>query len=211
MQQIKPFDQHAKEYDKWYDEYPMVFQSEVAAIKMQLLKLGKNVRGIEVGLGSGRFSKALGLAEGVEPAANLREIAIRRGIEVMNATAESLPYRDMYFDFVLYVTIQALDNVPDAFEEAYRVLKPGGSILVAFIDKNSIIGQAYQEKKSQSTFYKHATFYSFERVEKMLKAAGFKSPDCLQTLFGELEEINELQSPKEGHGEGSFLVVKAKK
>jgi ubiquinone/menaquinone biosynthesis C-methylase UbiE len=211
MLQIKPFDQHAEEYDQWFNEYPAVFQSEVAAIKMQLLKLGENVQGIEVGLGSGRFSKALGLAEGVEPAANLREMAIKRGIEVMNATAESLPYRDLHFDFVLYVTIQALSDVPSAFQEAHRVLKPGGSILVAFIEKDSTIGRAYQEKKGTSTFYKNATFYSLERVEKMLKSAGFKQLDHLQTLFGELDEIDALQPPKEGYGEGSFVVVRAVK
>lgn len=209
MLQIKPFDQHAMEYDQWFNEYPEVFQSEVAAIKMQLLKLGGNVQGIEVGLGSGRFSKALGLTEGIEPAASLREMATKRGIEVMDAKAESLPYRDMHFDFVLYVTIQALNDAPSAFREAHRILKPGGSILVAFIEKDSTIGTAYQEKKATSTFYKNATFYSLERVEKMLKEAGFKKFDYLQTLFGELDEIETLQSPKEGHGEGSFVVVRA--
>lgn len=211
MVQIKPFDTYAAEYDLWFEEYPFVFQSELAAIKMQLLKVGENVQGVEIGMGSGRFAKALGIKEGVEPARRLREMAMNRGVEAMNAHAERLPYRDMHFDFVLFVTICCLDKVTVALREAFRILKPGGSVIVAFIEKDSLIGVAYDKKRETSHFYKHATFYTAERVETLLKNAGFKRLDFVQTLFGDLNEIHELQSPKPGFGEGSFIVVKADK
>ena len=45
----------------------------------------------------------------------------------------------------------------------------------------------------------------------MLKEAGFKNLVFNQTLFGELDEISQVQLPKSGFGEGSFVVVKADK
>ena len=127
----------------------------------------------------------------------------------MPGTAERLPYRDLHFDFVLFVTICHLDNVITAFKETHRVLKKGGAIMVAFLDKDQVIAQAYEAKKATSHFYKHATFYTIQRISDLLKKAGFKDFEYTQTLFGNLDDIVELQDPKEGYGEGSFVVIQA--
>ena len=211
MKQTALFNKHVEEYDAWYKKYSEVYLSEVAAIKEQLLKLPENIKGIEVGLGTGRFAQPLGIKEGVEPATEMAAIALRRGIEVIEGTAENLPYKDCYFDFVLYVTICYLDNIKEALKETNRVLKPKGSIIIGFIDKDQTIGKAYQEKSKESTFFKHATFYTVDSITKLLKEFGFKNLEFNQTLFGDLEEINEIQVPKQGFGEGSFVVIKATK
>lgn len=211
MNQVNIFKENVADYEAWYEKYPEVYQSEVAAIKEQLLKLPENIKGIEVGLGTGRFAQELGIKEGVEPAIEMAEIALKRGIEVVNGTAENLPMRDMYFDFVLFVTICHLNNVKRAFKEAYRILKPKGSIIIGFIDKDQKIGKDYEENKMRSTFFRYANFYSVAYVTKLLKEAGFKEFEYNQTLFGGLDEINELQLPKQGFGQGSFVVVKAVK
>lgn len=211
MIQIEPFETHIEEYEAWFEKYPEVYQSELLAIKYQFEQLPENIRGIEVGLGSGRFAEPLGIREGVEPAENMRLLAIKRGIEVMNAPAENLPYKDLHFDFVLFVTICHLDNVSLAFKEANRVLKRSGSIIVGFIDRDGKIGRAYEQKKATSTFYRQANFYSVDEVNVLLKEAGFKNPIYVQTLFDELENINQVEEVKEGYGEGSFVVVRATK
>lgn len=211
MLQVQPFEQYSEEYEAWFGEHHFVFESELNALKAQLLKAGPDVRGIEVGLGSGRYAEPLGIREGVEPSERMRELAARRGIEVMNALAERLPYGDMSFDFVLFVTLEHLDDVQAAFKEAFRVLKPGGSVIAGFIEKDSPVGQAYQQKRHRSHFYRHATFYPADRVQKMLENAGFRNLDFIQTLFGKLENIQEIQAPQTGYGEGSFIVVKADK
>ncbi len=77
MLQTLPFNDHVAEYEDWYKKYPYVFRSEVAAIK-ELLPRGENIRGIEVGLGTGRFAKALGIKQGIEPAENMRAVAKKR-------------------------------------------------------------------------------------------------------------------------------------
>lgn len=209
MIQTEIFNRNVEAYEDWYDTYPEVFQSELAAIKEQLLKLPEDIYGIEVGLGTGRFSKALGIKEGIEPSEEMAKKAMKRGIEIMKGVAEDLPYSALHFDFVLFVTICHLNNLKTALHEAHRVLKPRGSIIIAFLDKEQTIAKQYEEKRHRSTFFKNATFFSVEKVKELLKEAQFKDLEFNQTLFGELNHIKKIQAPKNGYGEGSFVVVKA--
>ena len=205
------FDDHVAEYEAWYDQYPWVYRSEVEALR-EMMPEGERLNGIEVGMGTGRFSQALGIKEGVEPSHNMRLAALNKGLEVMDGVAESLPYGDHRFDFVLMnFCISYFDNLHAPFAEAHRVLKKEGALIVGFIDKESMIGKKYEERKSDSTFYRNATFYSVNKVISELKMAGFKHYVFSQTLFGSLEEIKELQPSREGYGEGSFVVIKATK
>ncbi|SNR59632.1 class I SAM-dependent methyltransferase [Lutibacter flavus] len=203
------FNTHVKRYEDWFKKYPEVYLSEVAAIKEQLIKLPENIKGIEVGLGTGRFAQTLGIKEGIEPSPEMAAKAINRGIEVVNGYAENLPYKDLHFDFVLFVTICHLDDIKIALKEAHRVLKHFGSIIIGFIDKDQKIGKAYEEKRKHNSFLKYANFYSVNQVEKLLIETGFKKLEFNQTLFGALDEIKEVQLPKSGFGKGSFVVVKA--
>lgn len=209
MIQIDIFNEYVEAYEVWYDKHPKVYLSEVSAIKEQFLKLPENIKGIEVGLGTGRFAQPLGIKEGIEPSSEMAKKAIKRGIEVMDGVAERLPYRDLQFDFVLLVTICHFNDIKAAFTQAYRVLKHGGAIIIGFIDKDQSIAKQYEEKRDHSTFFRHATFYTVNRIEKLLKEAGFRNFEYNQTLFDTLEEIKEIQTPKQGFGEGSFVVVKA--
>jgi ubiquinone/menaquinone biosynthesis C-methylase UbiE len=142
----------------------------------------------------------------------MREVARRKGIDVVAGVAEDLPFPDESQDFVLMVTVICFfDNVPEAFREAYRILKPGGSIVVAFIDRETPTGRVYDEHKHDSAFYQEATFYSAAEVQGMLEETGFSSLSFVQTIFGDPRELTEPDSYKEGKGEGVFCVVKAVK
>lgn len=209
MLQLLPFNDHVAEYEDWYKKYPFVFRSEVAAIK-EFLPRGENIRGIEVGLGTGRFAKALGIKDGIEPAENMRAVAEAKGIFVLNAVAEHLPYKSLQFDFVLMnFCISYFENIPEAFKEAHRVLKRGGCLIAGFIDKNSRIGRFYLERKAESVIYKNANFYAVPKIEKELKNAGFKKLQFLQTLFYDLDSIKSIEKPLTGHGRGSYVLIKA--
>ena len=208
MLQTLPFNDHVAEYEAWYKKYPFVFRSEVAAIK-ELLPRGENIHGIEVGLGTGRFAKALGIKDGIEPAENMRELAQKKGICVIKAVAEKLPYKTLLLDFVLMnFCISYFENVPEAFKEAYRVLKHGGCLLVGFIDKNSRIGKYYEDRKPESIFYKKAKFYTVSKIEKELKKAGFKKMEFSQSLFRDLNRIKSTETPMPGFGKGSYVLIK---
>jgi ubiquinone/menaquinone biosynthesis C-methylase UbiE len=205
------FDTHVADYEQWYQEHKGVYESELAALREQFQKLPEDLRGIEVGVGTGRFAEPLGIKEGVEPSEAMAKKALDRGIEVIEAVAEQLPYGDLHFDFVLFVTICHLKDVRRSLAEAYRVLKPGGTVIIGFLDKEQLVAKSYMEKRHRSTFYSKARFYSVEELQKYLKDAGFRNFDFNQTLFGTLDSIQEVQIAKPGHGEGSFVVVKATK
>jgi ubiquinone/menaquinone biosynthesis C-methylase UbiE len=205
------FENHVAEYEDWYDRYPWVFKSEVEALR-EMLPVGDKLNGIEVGAGTGRFAEALGIKEGVEPSQNMRAQAIKRGVEMMDAVAERLPYGDHRFDFVLMnFCISYFDDLHLAFKEAHRVLKGNGSLIVGFIDKDSMIGRYYEKHKPESTFYKNATFYSVEKVLEKLINAKLKHTVICQTLFESLDEIKAFEPSKPGYGEGSFVVIRAMK
>jgi ubiquinone/menaquinone biosynthesis C-methylase UbiE len=209
MAKIDPFEKYTSEYEAWFENYRFVYESELRAIKEQLPKRGE---GIEVGVGSGRFAAPLGIKLGVDPSGKMRELARSRGVMVINGVAESLPFNDGQFHFVLMVmTICFLDDIQAAFNEAFRVLKPSGNLIIGFIDKDSPVGMIYQQRKSESEFYRVASFYSVDEVTSNLKETGFKHLKYTQTLFHRLSEIENLEPIKNGYGEGSFVVVKALK
>ena len=89
------------------------------------------------------------------------------------------------------------------------VLKNGGSLIIGFVDKSSTIGKSYEEKRSQSVFYKEARFYSPKTVATELRKAGFKDLDFSQTLFHALDDIKEFEPAEPGYGKGSFIVIRA--
>ncbi|HXF56159.1 MAG TPA: methyltransferase domain-containing protein [Actinomycetota bacterium] len=61
--------------------------------------------GLEVGVGSGRFARPLGVGVGVDPAHAPLRPAAARGVRVVQAVGERLPFRDASFGAVLVVTL----------------------------------------------------------------------------------------------------------
>lgn len=209
MPKIRPFEKYTDQYENWFEKNRYVYQSEINAIRV-ILPDFKN--GIEIGVGSGRFAKPLGIKFGVEPSYEMRKIAQSRGIEVVDSVAEKLPFKDCIFDLALMVTTLCfLDDERKAFIEIYRILKPGGYFINGFVDKNSRVGRIYQKNKKKSVFYREAIFFTTEEVVKLLEKTGFKDFEFRQTVFSTLDKINQVEKIKEGYGEGSFIVIKAQK
>jgi len=207
MAKTKPFDEHLAEYEQWFIDNHFVFQSELTAIQ-KVLPVKCN--SIEIGVGSGIFASLLGIKDGIEPSYAMREKARERYINAIDGIAEKLPYPDESYEYALMVTTLCfIDDVLQAFKEAHRILKKNGAFLIGFVDKNSPVGKIYLKNKNQSVFYKDAVFYSAEEVYNYLWETGFKIDVTLQTVFGMLDTIKEIQIPQNGYGKGSFVVIKA--
>jgi ubiquinone/menaquinone biosynthesis C-methylase UbiE len=209
MPGVNDFDRNVPQYEAWFVNHPFAYVSELHAVR-ELLPLSG--MGIEIGVGTGRFAAPLEIGQGIEPSRSMAEVAKKKGIDVVSGVAENLPYKDSEFDFCLMVTtVCFLDDIDLAFQEAYRVCKPRGSFIIGFVDKNSPIGRAYEQRKNESPFYKTATFYSVDDLLVHLKKAGFLKFRFCQTLFGPLQDMQGPSEVKEGFGEGSFVVIKADK
>ncbi|MBK8920697.1 MAG: class I SAM-dependent methyltransferase [Saprospirales bacterium] len=199
------FQKQAVDYDEWFDRHPVLFESELTAIRSVLPPFQ---RGVEIGVGTGRFAAALGIQFGLEPLDDFAAIARSRGIEVETGVAEKMPYPGGHFDLALMVTVDCfLDDVPGAFAEAFRVLSPGGSFVVAFLDKNGAIARKYKRRGSSS--YRNARFHSPDEIMTWMNRAGFGCFKLAQTLFDGKE--TEPQRPESRVGRGSFAVIAGKK
>ena len=185
MPKTAPFDNYSDEYEDWFIINKYAFQSELNAIKIAFPDNGDVV---EIGIGSGIFAAPLGIKEGIEPSEAMREKAKKRGVRVMDAVAEDLSYADKSKDAVLMVTtICFVDDIYKSFQEVHRVLK------------------------DDSLFYKDAIFFGTEELYEILMETGFKISNTYQTVFGEIDEINEVQNVLVGYGKGSFVVIEAQK
>ncbi|MCD6569453.1 MAG: class I SAM-dependent methyltransferase [Deltaproteobacteria bacterium] len=209
MPKTSPFEKHVEQYEEWFTKNRWVYEAELRAAKALVPEKG---RGVEIGVGTGQFAEPLGIKLGVEPSSRMREIAQKRGIQVLDGIAEKLPFGDSELDFALMVTtICFVDDINKAFQEAYRVLSKGGFLIVGLVDRNSPIGQNYLKHKDESVFYKEATFFSVDEVIEVMDQSGFRDFVFQQTIFRNLSEITETEPVKPGYGEGSFVVIRARK
>lgn len=203
MPRTEPFDNYSDRYDAWFEKNSAVYRAELETIRQILPSPGG--MGLEVGVGSGKFAAPLGISIGVEPSEQMARKAERLNIQVFRGVAEDLPFPNDQFDFVLMVTtICFVDDVLASFREAFRVLKPGGSIVVGFVDKESELGKRYLEKRNTSVFYQEAVFFSTPEVCQYLRDAGFDDLTFKQTLIPSEKE----GTIREGFGQGAFVAVK---
>jgi len=206
---IAPFEKYVSRYENWFDVHGFAYQSELAAIKTLLPKDGV---GVELGVGSGRFAAPLGIKFGLEPSNKMSSIAKQRGISIIEGVAEMLPFQNDRFDYALMVTtICFLDNIEASMKEAFRILKPGGSLIIGFVDRNSPLGMIYQKQKAENVFYRDAIFLTTVEIISYLNKARFTGFIFAQTIFHHLNDVKTIEPVKQGYGEGSFVVIKAEK
>ena len=148
----------------------------------------------------------------MEPARGMALLAKERGIEVCIGVAEALPFASRTFDFLLFVTVLSfLQDPPRALQEARRVLRPRGHLVIGMIDRTSHLGRSYEAKKSSNKFYRRAHFCSTTEALELLKGAGFSPFRICQTVFRDPTDAKGPEPVKEGHGEGGFVAISARK
>jgi len=203
MPKTEPFEKHSDRYDRWFEKNRETYLAELEAIRQLIPAHG--AKGLEVGVGTGKFAVPLGIKVGVEPSEKMAAKAEKHGLRIFRNVAENLPFSDDAFDFVLMVTtICFVDDIAESFREAFRVARRGGCIVVGFVDRESELGKRYLDKRNESVFYKEAAFFSSQEVCGYLTEAGFEDLTFRQTLIpGETKGMVQ-----DGFGKGAFVVIK---
>ena len=115
--------------DAWWARFERTRPSRRAA----------RARVLDVGCGTGVLAEALARQAaarvwGVEPSAGMAQIAkgrVPRAVGIRAGRAEALPFRDAWFDGVVFSLVIHLVERGPALAEAARVLVPGGRVVIA--------------------------------------------------------------------------------
>ena len=211
----KVFDSLARRYDLWYEKPfgKSAFNWEIACIE----SLCKNLKPpfLEVGVGTGRFAQALKIKCGIDVSTGMLKFAKQKGIVVIKADGESLPFVDSFFGAVfIVVTLCFMEEPLKVLKETSRVLREDGAVILGLILKESLWANFYKKKgDAGNVFYRIAKFYSFEELSTMVHEVGFEIQEISSTMFQAPNELPlHFESPKSGYfKEAGFVAVKLRK
>jgi ubiquinone/menaquinone biosynthesis C-methylase UbiE len=205
-EKVTHYEKNWQEYDEWYDTHQAIYQTEIKALE-KVLPYG---RGLEIGVGTGRFASPFSVRYGLDPSFNMIKLAKQRNINVIQGFGENLPFKNESFHFVLIMfTIELVDDPPLFLKEAARILKRDGTLILGIMDRDSRWGKFYEQKKAQSKFYSAGHFLTPEEILEIFKNIDVEFEEAFQTLFQTPPNIKYIEEPRRGFGKGGFVVLKA--
>jgi demethylmenaquinone methyltransferase/2-methoxy-6-polyprenyl-1,4-benzoquinol methylase len=137
------FDDTANDYDRIERVLALGSGSRYRRAALQRAQLSAGAQVLDVGIGTGlvaREALALigphGRLVGVDPSPGMMGEATLLGVELLCGRAEALPQPDATSDFVsMGYALRHIADVSSAFAEFFRVLRPGGRLLILEITK----------------------------------------------------------------------------
>jgi ubiquinone/menaquinone biosynthesis C-methylase UbiE len=182
-----------RSYSSVEADYGAVTQSRLGFFKERITQLANsvgqkpvNIRFLDIGASSGYMVEAarnIGMdAIGVEPSASGVAAAMKRGISLLQASAEKLPFPDNHFDVVH--SHHVFEHVADpkvSAVEAFRVLKPGGLILIEVPNqfdtirfRRDLLFRRVSQRKRNMRSIHHLSFFSKRSLRYLLASSGFR-------------------------------------
>ena len=204
-EKIAYYDKNWKEYDEWYDIHQAIYQSEIKALK----KVVPSGIGLEIGVGTGRFASPFSVQFGLDPSLNMLKLARSQDIKVVQGSGENLPFKIGSFHFILIVLTMWLVDDPLRFlKEAAGTLKKNGVLILGIMDGKSQWGKFYEQKATQSKAYSAGQFLTPEEILEIFKKIGVKYKEAFQTLHHSPPDIEDIEEPRKGFGQGGFVAIK---
>jgi ubiquinone/menaquinone biosynthesis C-methylase UbiE len=145
---------------------------------------GRPLRVLDLGSGTGRFTPALadtfgGPVYGVEPSAGMRDAALRNSahpaVTYLHGAADAIPLPDASVDLVLvFLVWHHVQDRPAAAAELYRVLRPGGRILLRSAFADRLPESSWRSYFRRGEELDRAIFPTLGQVEGQFAAAGLR-------------------------------------
>ncbi len=171
--------------------FGQVRRLRASTLDLALLKPGESL--LDVGCGTGGVTiparqrvGASGRACGIDPAPEMiavaRQNAQKKGLEIdfRLGVIEALPYPDASFDVV--TSSLMMHHLPQRLQvqglvEIYRVLKPGGRLLIADFASP---GNSFSQRFKATLAMHHGIKFGVEDLQESLKSAGFRQVEMLK-------------------------------
>lgn len=212
------FDAEAKEYDSWYlsKEGKHVIDTENKLLESLL---GSYTNSLDIGCGTGVHTKVLAKHSinviGIDISSNMLEEAKKK--EIKNATFKYMDalhteFQDQTFDCVL--SMAALEFIHDKskfFDECFRILKPGGTLIIGTIQHDSLFGEMYRSDFFvNNTVFKHASFLTKKQIKQFYKEYYQDTVECLFNSYENISNNPEIDDIPNGFP-GGFMISTWKK
>jgi|Deesub1362A_J573_1020465.scaffolds.fasta_scaffold01078_10 ubiquinone/menaquinone biosynthesis C-methylase UbiE len=189
----------------------------------------KEIHGIAIDIGCGNARHLIPMAEkcklavGIDASIRMAEIAYKKvkeaklkNVAVICGNACSLPFKDNFFDFALFIAslhnIKGRENRIKALEELKRILKPGGKALISvwskwqdkwrkYFIKNIFRWKEHGDiyipwKKNGMNIMRFYHLYSMREFRKDIKKAGLK-----------IEKAWSVKKKSKKYADNHFAVV----
>ena len=215
------FDQWPEKYDQWF-ETPMgqLIKGYEVELILNMLMPSRGELVLDAGCGTGVFTKPIldtgarvvGLELSHPMLVRTLTTCAPRDFKSVQGDMRRLPFGKDSFDKAVSITaIEFIEDAEVAFEEMYRVIKPGGIIVVATL--NSLSPWAHRRKeaaKKGHPLFSHAIFRSPEELAGLSPVEGiiqtaihFKKNDDL-----DLAQQIEKEGRERGLDTGAFVVAR---
>jgi SAM-dependent methyltransferase len=128
----------ADDYERARPSYP----PEAVAVLERELGIGPGARVCDLAAGTGKLTRLLAATGAdvvaVEPVPGMREqfAAATPGVEVVDGTAEAMPFADASLDAVTVAQAFHWFRFDEALAEIRRVLRPGGGLAILFNERD---------------------------------------------------------------------------
>ncbi len=168
---------------------------------------------LELGCGTGHWTEYFSCQGFRVTAADISEAMLRiaeakkiKNAVFLKADAAELPYPDQSFPVIASVTmLEFVENAKMVLNEIYRVLKPGGYLVLGCLNRLSELGKA----KNNDEVFKHGRFFTPPEVSRLLSEFGASSMSFGVYLSSEFELLDGTNS--QDTVEPAFIVASVQK